>query len=298
MRYNTLKRAGLTISEVSFGCMSLKAETKDNDAIISKAINDGVNLFDTADLYDKGGNEKLLGNALKGKRNDVLISTKVGNRWKDDGSGWDWTPRKSYILQAIDESLKRLQTDHIDLYLLHGGTLEDPIDEVVEAFEQLTDLGKIRAYGISSIRPSVIREYITHANTAAVMTQYSILDRRPEEETLNLLYENEIGILARGTVASGLLIDKPAKEYLDFTREQVAAVLKDFGAHAAVGISAPVSPMRYVIDNPAITTAVVGIRTMQQLDDALTAAAASPLTPAQLQELKRLQSVSFYREHR
>jgi len=298
MQYNTLKRSKIKISEVSFGCMSLKADAKDADAIIGKAISEGINLFDTADLYDKGGNEKLLGNVLKGKRNDVLISTKVGNRWKEDGSGWEWTPRKDYILKAVDESLKRLNTDYLDLYLLHGGTIEDPIDEVIEAFERLTDLGKIRAYGISSIRPNVIREYVNRSNIAAVMTQYSLLDRRPEEETLNLLQENKIGILARGTVASGLLADKPAKEYLNFTKEEVTAILKDFNANIPEGKTPSVTATRYVIDNPAITTAVVGIRTMQQLEDALAAGNASSLSAIEIENLRLLKSVNFYKEHR
>ena len=298
MQYNTLKRSGLTISEVSFGCMSLKADAKDNDAIIGNAVNNGITLFDTADLYDKGANEQLLGSALKGKRNDVLITTKVGNRWKEDGSGWDWMPRKDYILKAIDESLKRLQTDHIDLYLLHGGTIEDPIDEVIEAFERLTDLGKIRAYGISSIRPNVIREYVNRSNIAAVMMQYSLLDRRPEEAILNLLLKNEIGVLARGTIASGLLVNKPAKEYLDFTKEEVAAVVKEFKALIPEGKSPSVTAIRYAIDNPAITTAVVGIRTSEQLSDALNAANSTPLTAMQMQQLQLLKSVKLYKQHR
>ena len=298
MQYNTLKRSGLKISEVSFGCMSLKADAKDADAIIGKAISEGINLFDTADLYDKGGNEKLLGNVLKGKRNDVLISTKVGNRWKEDGSGWEWTPRKDYILKAIDESLKRLNTDYLDLYLLHGGTMEDPIDEVIEAFERLTDLGKILAYGISSIRPNIIREYVSRSNIAAVMTQYSLLDRRPEEATLNLLQENEIGVLARGTIGSGLLADKPAKEYLNFSKEEVNAILKDFNANIPEGKTPSVTATRYVIDNPAITTAVVGIRTMQQLVDALAAGNASSLSAIEIENLRLLKSVNFYKEHR
>jgi len=298
MQYNILKRSGLRISEVSFGCMSLKAEAKDNDAIIGKAVTEGINLFDTADLYDKGSNEILLGNALKGRRNDVLISTKVGNRWRKDGSGWDWTPRKEYILKAIDESLKRLQTDHIDLYLLHGGTIEDSIDEVIETFERLTDSGKIRAYGISSIRPNVIREYINRSNIAAVMTQYSMLDRRPEEETLNLLLKNEIGVLARGTVASGLLAGKPAKGYLEFNEEQVLYILKEFKAQIPESKTQAEMAMHYVIDNPAITSAVVGIRTMQQLEEALLAAVTSPLSAVQLEKLQLLKSVNFYKEHR
>jgi len=190
MQYNSLGNSGLKVSSISFGCMSLKSADGNAEKIIRKAADSGINLFDTADLYDKGENEILLGKALKGIRNDVLISTKVGNRWKADGSGWEWFPRKSYILEAADKSLQRLQADCIDLYLLHGGTTEDPVDECIEAFERLKEEGKIRAYGISSIRPNVIREYVKRSKISAVMTQYSLLDRRPEETTLELLNQN------------------------------------------------------------------------------------------------------------
>src|SRR6202034_3432729 len=96
-------------------------------------------------------------------------------------------------------------TDYIDLYQLHGGTIDDPIDETIEAFELLQQQGKIRYYGISSIRPNVISEYVQRSNIISVMMQYSLLDRRPEESCLQLLQQNNIGVLARGSVAGGLL---------------------------------------------------------------------------------------------
>jgi len=294
MRYKTLKN-GFRVSEVSFGCMSLKAETPDNKNLIARAIAGGINLFDTADLYDKGLNESLLGSALKGRRQDVLISTKVGNQWRPDGSGWDWNPRKAHILQAVDESLRRLQTDYIDLYLLHGGTIEDPIDEVIEAFERLAEMGKIRAYGLSSIRPNVIREYVQRSNIIAVMTQYSLLDRRPEETTLSLLYDNGIGVLARGTLASGLLAGKPAKGYLGLTERQVADIQDKINKNTT---DSGASAIRYVIDNEIITTAVVGIRTSQQLDDALAAASAEPMLAAEREVLTNIWLGNVYTDHR
>lgn len=298
MKYNILKRAGLKVSEVSFGCMSLKSGTADNDALIGKAIEEGITLFDTADLYEKGANEALLGTALKGRRSEVLIATKVGNRWKPDGSGWEWCPTKKHILAAVNDSLRRLQTDHIDLYLLHGGTIEDPTDETIEAFERLTDLGKIRSYGLSSIRPNVIRHYVDHSSIAAVMTQYSLLDRRPEEATLKLLLDNEIGVLARGTVAFGLLINKPATDYLNLTKEQVARIINDFTNTLPQEKSKAETALRYVIDNPAITTAVVGIRTLPQLQDALAAANAGTLSLAQREVLQQLWEGNVYKEYR
>ena len=146
-------------------------------------------------------NEVSVGKALKEKRNEIILATKVGNQWREDGKAWDWNPRKEYILKAVNESLTRLRTDSIDLYQLHGGTIEDPIDEIIDTFEILKEQGKIRFYGISSIRPNVIREYIKRSSITSVMMQYSLIDRRPEESCLDLLKENNIGVLVRGSLA-------------------------------------------------------------------------------------------------
>ena len=143
MQYTSLGRSPLQISCIAFGCMSLPQDTA-SASILHKAVDAGINYFDTADLYDKGLNEELVGAALKGMRKQVIIATKVGNVWRTDGSGWDWNPSKEHILKSVEASLKRLQTDYIDLYQLHGGTIDDPIDEAIEAFEQLVQQGKIR----------------------------------------------------------------------------------------------------------------------------------------------------------
>src|SRR3977135_2743908 len=147
MNYNLLGSSTLKISEIGFGCMSLGDNDDENARILHHAFDLGINFFDTADLYNKGMNEISVGKALKGKRNEIILASKVGNQWRSDGSSWDWNPRKEYILSSIDKSLQRLQTDHIDLYQLHGGTIEDPIDDVIEAFELLQQQGKIRYYG-------------------------------------------------------------------------------------------------------------------------------------------------------
>ncbi|WP_297332286.1 aldo/keto reductase [Flavobacterium sp.] len=297
MQYNTIEKAGIKVSNLSFGCMSLTDSSTGNDALIGKAIDAGITLFDTADLYEKGENEKLLGKAIKGRRKDVAISTKAGNRWRSDGSGWDWCPEKKYILKAADESLKRLQTDYIDIYLLHGGTVDDPSDDVIEAFERLKEQGKIRSYGISSIRPNVIRKYVSEYDIAAVMTQYSLLDRRPEEETLPLLQENNIAVLARGTVAGGLLAGKPAADYLDTDAKEISAIInkintmlpnRDFTEKA----------YRYVMDSPAITTAVAGIRTAAHLQQALMAADATILAVQERQMLRDIWEGNKYVQQR
>lgn len=303
MQYQILGKSSLNISKIGFGCMSLKPEQNDPMAIgfnniIDAAIDNGINYFDTADLYDKGLNETLLGKAFKGRREKVIIATKAGNQWRADGSGWDWNPRKEYILKCVDESLKRLQTDYIDLYQSHGGTMQDNIDETIEAYEILVQKGKIRFYGLSSIRPNVIREYVKKSNIVSVMTQYSLLDRRPEESTLQLLHENNIGVVARGSVAGGLLIDKPATPYLNYNEIQIADAAKAIKSVAKNQRNAAQVAIQYVLKNPAITSAIVGIRTIEQLNDAVNAINNLVLSDEEIKILEESVPVNFYEQHR
>ena len=298
MNYQELGRSLLKISEIGFGCMSLGNDHAANARLLQQAVDAGINFFDTADLYQNGFNEETVGKALASNRDKVLIATKVGNRIRPDGIGWDWDPGKDYILRSVERSLVRLQTEYIDLYQLHGGTIDDPIEETIAAFEQLQKEGKIRYYGISSIRPNVIREYVTRSNIVSVMMQYSLLDRRPEESCLSLLLENKIGVLARGPVAKGLLVNKPAESYLNYSPHQVeqaaSAINKISGEHR----SAAQTAIQFVLKNPAITTAVVGIRTSQQLGEAIQAVDTPGLTEKDLELLRSSVPVNFYEQHR
>lgn len=298
MNLKPLGKSDLKVSEIGFGCMSLKGSQAENDQLIHRAIDEGINYFDTADLYDKGLNEKTLGKSLAGKREQVIIATKVGNQWRSDGSGWDWNPTKKYILSAVEASLKRLQIGQIDLYQLHGGTLDDPIDEIIEAFELLQQQGKIRYYGISSIRPNIIREYVRRSNIVSVMMQYSLLDRRPEETCLPLLSENNIGVLARGSLASGLLVNKPAKPYLNYEEKQVKDAANSIQLLSGLQRSTAETALQFVLQNPAITSAVVGIRTMEQLTDAVATAHSPKLTERELEALRQSIKINYYDHHR
>lgn len=298
MVYKKLGHSSLAISEIGFGCMSLEENQPNATILLHKAIELGINFFDTADLYQKGMNEEMVGRALKEKRNTIILATKVGNQWRPDGSGWDWNPRKEYIVAAAEKSLQRLQTDHIDLYQLHGGTIEDPIDETIEAFEILQEQGKIRYYGISSIRPNVIREYVKRSHIVSVMMQYSLLDRKPEEECLSLLRQNNISVVARGSLAKGLLVDKPATDYLGYSKEQVqqaADAVKNISTHQR---SASQTAIRFVLNHPAITSAVVGIRTMKQLEDTAAATNSPALTNNESVLLSSSLPVNYYDSHR
>lgn len=298
MVYQQLGWSSLQISRIGFGCMSLKGDNPENERIIQQAINLGINYFDTADLYEKGINEVLVGRTLKPKRKEVIIATKAGNQWRPDGSGWDWNPRPEYILECVEKSLKRLDTDYIDLYQLHGGTMDDPIDDLIETFEQLVQQGKIRYYGISSIRPNVIREWIKRSNIVSVMMQYSLLDRRPEESCLTLLHDSGVGVLSRGALAQGLLVDKPAREYQDYSEEQVARAAKQVASISKKERTPAQTAIQYVLHNKALTSAVVGIRTFPQLVEASGAASAPALSEDEYNSLASALPPNRYKDHR
>ncbi len=298
MHYRTVGRSGLSVSEIGLGCMSLlKASDAEATAIVHTAVDAGINYFDTADLYDKGANEELIGTLLKPVRSKIVLATKVGNQWKADGSGWDWNPTKDYILKAVDESLRRLQTDYIDLYQLHGGTINDPIDETIEAFEELVQQGKIRHYGISSIRPNVIRAYVEKSNIISVMLQYSLLDRRPEETVLDLLQTHGIGVIVRGALAQGLLAGKTPKEYLGHPASVIQSAADNLKAQATATRTIPSAlATQYVLSNPAVSSVVTGIRTMEQLKEAI---APRPQPDVSwIDELKKSIPANQYQEHR
>lgn len=272
MKLRKLGNSDLLVSELGLGCMSLSpGQVDENIQLIRHAYDQGISYFDTADLYDKGANESQLGEAIQPFRQDIVLATKVGNAWKPDGSGWDWNASKDYILSAADRSLKRLKTDYIDLYQLHGGTKEDRSDEVIEAFELLVQQGKIRYYGISSIRPNVFLDYVRKSQISSNMMPFSVLDNRAKEY-FDVFEQHNVSILVRGALAQGLLIDKEAKSYLDWTAEQVLERQKEVASIAqAYQVSNEAVVLQYVLQYPAIAGVVVGARTMTQLDDLLKA---------------------------
>lgn len=303
MRKNKLGRSDLYISEIGLGCMSLGTDTQKARDIMTAALDQGINYLDTADLYDFGVNEEIVGAAIKGKREDVIVATKVGNRWESGKDGWFWDPSKTYIKAQVKQSLRRLGLDYLDLYQLHGGTLQDPIDETIEAFEELVQEGVIRYYGISSIRPNVIREYVNRSNIVSVMMQYSIFDRRPEEDILPLLAENNISVVARGPLAKGLLTDQwrekfPEKGYLDYTVQELESILPKLeealtGAHSLTAAS-----LQYCLKHPAVAAVIPGASRVEQVLNNAKAARSEPLTDEAYGRIQQITKASCYKAHR
>ncbi|WP_423407297.1 aldo/keto reductase [Heyndrickxia sp. MSNUG] len=307
MKKRQLGSSDLFVSEIGLGCMSLGSGQIKAEAVIDAALEEGINYFDTADLYDFGKNEEIVGLALKNVRDQVIIATKAGNRWTDAKDSWTWDPSKEYIKEAVKQSLKRLNTDYIDLYQLHGGTIEDNIEQTIEAFEELKTEGFIRHYGISSIRPNVIREYIDKSNIVSVMMQYSILDRRPEEEALPLLQENRISVVTRGTVAKGLLSDRMLNKatqsikkngYLDYNVDELQEMLPALKEKMAPHRSLTEVAIQYNLAQPSVASVVAGASSPEQIKENARAANSQPLSEEELELIRSLTKANKYDQHR
>src|SRR5699024_3785215 len=304
MKKNQLGQSDLYISELTLGCMSLGTDSQKAKAIIERALDAGINHLDTADLYDFGENETVVGEAIKGKRDQVILTSKVGNHFNKDKQDWFWDPSKEHIEQGIKDSLHRLGTDYIDFYMLHGGTIDDPIDESIEAFENLKKEGVIRAYGISSIRPNVIREYVKRSNIDAVMMQYNMLERRPEEEILDLLHENNISVLARGPLAKGMLsdradeqIEKKGKDgFLDYSYAELKTIHRELKKIVG-GDSLNCLALNYILKHPAVASAVFGASSVSQIGDNINIDR-SALTDETYGKIQKMTKTIKYTNHR
>lgn len=295
MKQNRLGTSELFVSEIGFGCMSLPLNQNESTKLLHRALELGINFFDTADLYQAGQNEVMVGNAFKGMRDKIILASKVGNRLNDDGKSWRWDVSPAWIKEEIQHSLKRLQTPYLDLYQLHGGTLEDPIDDIIATFEALKQQGLIRYYGISSIRPNVIREWVKRSKMVSVMMQYSLIDRRPEEEALDLLHKNNISVIVRGPVAKGLLSSKPAAAFQDYSEEEVKAVQRSLGLLVTPTRTKAQIALRYALSHPVVATTIPGASKETQLEEN---ARAAHLTPEELERLRHLTKANQYDAHR
>lgn len=302
MKKNQIGSSELYVSPLTLGCMSLGTDKEKAIKLIHHAIDAGINHLDTADLYNFGINEEIVGEAVKHNREKVIVTTKVGNHFDKKEQSWFWDPSSQYIEKAVHHSLKRLKTDYIDLYLLHGGTIDDPIDDVIETFERLKKEGTIRAYGISSIRPNVIQRYVKDANIDAIMMQYSILDRRPEE-LLDFLHKHQVSVLARGPLSKGLLSDNWGRQgdekikdgYVDYDKETLVKTMQHLEK-----LQEPLTKLafQYVLNHPSVATAVFGASSMKQLEENIQYVHTPSIESGLYKAIQKMTKQSYYTEHR
>ncbi|PKR78915.1 oxidoreductase [Halalkalibacillus sediminis] len=307
MKTRKLGHSNMELTEIGLGCMNLGTNEANAKEVIDAAIDQGINYLDTADLYDFGTNEKLVGNAIKGKRDDLIIGTKGGNHFEEGKDDWYWDPSKKYLKEAIKNSLLRLGLDYVDLYQLHGGTIEDPIDEVIETFEELQQEGLVKHFGISSIRPNVIQAFTERSNITSVMMQYSVLDRRPEEKMLNLLDSNNINVLARGVLGKGMLTDRGLEQwekkgqegFLDYQPQELKNFIQEYQNIAKQFNRTPQSlAIGYALNHHAIGSIILGASKPEQVIENVRAYDEAVYNHELFELLNEISKENFYDKHR
>lgn len=214
MRQHTLR--DLTVSELGLGCMGMSAfygETDETQSIetIQRALDLGVTFLDTADMYGNGHNEEILGRAIAGRRDGLVIATKFANRVREDGSRFV-DNRPEWIRQAIDDSLRRLGIDHVDLYYMHRRNPDVPIEESVGAMAELVEQGKVRHLGLSEVSAETLRAANDVHPITALQSEWSLFTRELEREIVPTARELGVGIvpyspLGRGELSGKLEID-------------------------------------------------------------------------------------------
>lgn len=289
MKYRPLGRTGIQVSPFALGAMMFSSfgnsDQADVDRIVARALDAGINLVDTADAY--GNSEEMVGHAIKGRRDDVVLASKFARPIGDDPNHRGGSRR--WIVTAVENSLRRLGTDHLDLYQMHR---PDPATDIEETLSALTDLvrsGKVRAIGSSDMPASEIVEAQWTAERRGLerfrveQPHYSLLDRAIEREVLPTAQKYGMGTVIWSPLASGMLTGRVRRgQESDLRRTQMFAALRDERRIDAVerfiplaeeaGLSLTHLALAFVIAHPGVTAALIGPRTMDQLDDLLAAA--------------------------
>lgn len=287
MQYRRLGHSELLVSEIAVGSMMFGDKTAEPEAIriVHRALDAGVNLIDTADVYAGGESERILGRALKGRRSQAVIATKGGHARSGRGLG-----RRDLFL-SVEDSLRRLDTDCIDLYQVHRFDPDTPVEETLLALHDLVRAGSVRYVGCSNWAASQLREALRLSSLHgwirfdSVQPRYNLIEREPERELFPLCMAEGVGVLAYGPQASGVLTGK----YLDgvpagsrgagrsdwqqafLTPENQAAAQRVRDVATRLGRPAGQVALRWCLANPAVSSVLVGVSTEAQWAEALPA---------------------------
>ncbi len=297
MEYRSLGRTGVQVSPLCLGAMNFGGPTDEESSItiIDRALDAGINFIDTANVYNRGESERIVGKALQqnGQRDRVVLATKVhgsmGEGPNEAGNS------RFHIIKACEDSLRRLQTDHIDLYQLHRPSLTIPQDETLRAFDDLVRAGKVRYIGCSThpawmvMEALSISEKMNIARYVSEQPPYNLLDRRIENELVPLAQKYGLALLPWSPLAGGILAGKytvemvEKDEYPDGTRaERSGEWFRSRVTLEGVKVAAKVQEMAqerdmnaaqlatlWCKDQPGVTSPIIGPRTMKHLEDAL-----------------------------
>ena len=305
MKYVPLGRTGISVSELCFGTMSFGGDADEaTSAALYAAVRDaGINFFDTANEYSKGRSEEILGRLIKGQRDDLIIATKCFNPTGPDVNARGANRR--HVVRAVEDSLRRLQTDRIDVLFLHRFDPVTPIDEAMRALEDLVRSGKVIYPAVSNWsawqtqRAVDIQERHNWARLQVIQPMYNLVKRQAEVEILPMAQANGIGVVPYSPAAAGLLSGKYlgqatgrlktnkmyearyGDEWMVEVAEAYVGFCKQRGLH-------PVSTaIAWVAAHPAITAPIIGARNVEQLKDSL-AAATVDMTPTLRAEIAAL----------
>jgi aryl-alcohol dehydrogenase-like predicted oxidoreductase len=320
MRYKTFGRTGLFVSELCFGSMTFGGKSgiwekigntaqQEADHLVRLALDAGINFYDTADVYSEGDSEIILGKALGARRKDVVLASKVRGRTSPRPN--DVGLSRAHIMSSIDASLRRLGTDWIDLYQIHGFDTITPLDEVMRALDDVVRSGKVRYIGCSNLAAW----HIAKANGLAaahdwhrfesLQAYYTIAGRDLERELVPVLADQQMGLMVWSPLAGGLLSGKYAREQdgpagsrratFDFPpvdRERAFACIDAMRKIAdAAGVSVARVALAWLLAQKHVTTIIIGAKNEQQLRDNLEATTFQ-LTPDALIELDRVSALA------
>ncbi|MEX1021402.1 MAG: aldo/keto reductase [Litorilinea sp.] len=298
MQYRALGRTATKVSPLCIGTMLFGRTTPVDDAyaIVDRAIDAGINFFDTANVYGRGRSEEVTGEAFKrnGKRQEIVLATKVFNRMNDDDPNAYGSSRR-HIIEQCEASLRRLQTDYIDLYQIHRPNSDTPIDETLRALDDLVRAGKVRYIGTSTFGAWQVMESLWVSKELGLnrficeQPPYHILDRRVERELIPMAQTYGIGMIPWSPLAGGLLTGKYTREnpapsdarYADTSSNPAWERRKTEGIYDVVegltphvqekGCTLSQFALAWVMNQPAVTSPIIGPRTMAQLEDNLAA---------------------------
>ena len=293
MEYRCFGQTELEVSTIGFGCWGMAGTYGDFDesemiAAVNRAIDLGINCFDTAQQYGQGASERLLGRALGNRRKDVILVTKFGVGYGDDGRGRDSSKEMTH--KAIEQSLARLNTDYVDVYFVHWPDRDTPFEETLGALEELVQAGKVRHVGLSNFTPAEIKRCMAARRIDVLQYGYNMFDRRQAKWIFPYAQEHNIGIMIYASLASGLLTGTLNEDTVfeggdwrkrggsentlrlfvpGIFQRNIQAVDEIKAIAAGLGKSLPHLAMNWVLSHPAVSTALVGMRTVAEVEDNL-----------------------------
>ena len=293
MEQRELGDSGLFSSAIGFGTWEMSTTTYGHIDVdeaadaVSAAIDHGITLFDTAEVYGPYISEELLAKALGNKRKDIVLVSKVGFAYDEDGKNLGRNSKYDHVIERAEGCLRRLDTDYLDLLLIHWPDHDTPFEEPIKALEQLKQDGKIRHYGVSNFTPEMMDECEQYGHMAANQVGYHMFDRRMESAVLPYCQDNNIGFMAYGTLgfgllsgaftsdtsfgdgdwrSSGLAFKLPLFQEEEFAKElKVVERLKEIAARHDKSVAQ--MAIAWTIGHPAVSVGLVGVRNEWELKE-------------------------------